>query len=59
MKVIVLTAAQQAEAKTLATAVSTASTALQTARKALHTYLQTISKGRLSLTDDGTSVVIQ
>jgi hypothetical protein len=60
MKVATLTTAQQTEAAALSSAVKTS----QTARKALDTYLRSVATSatkmsRVSLTDDGTSVVIQ
>jgi hypothetical protein len=63
MKTLALTTAQQSQAATLKSAVTSAQTAVQAARKALNTYLQTAASApkhaRVSLTDDGTTIVIQ
>ena len=65
MKVVQLTAAQQAEAATLNAAVKSAVLPLQSARKALQAFLITVvpttpkNFQRLVLTDDGTAVIVQ
>ena len=63
MKSVTLTAAQQAEAKTLESSLTTAQAAFVESRKALETYLATAAGTkhrpgqRFELSDDGTQVI--
>jgi hypothetical protein len=63
MKTLVLTASQKSQAISLQATVTSAQNSVQAARKALDSYLQTAASApkhaRVSLTDDGTTVVIQ